>query len=192
MARPREFDPDEVLDRCMRLFWSKGYQATSLDDLLRETGLARQSLYGAFGGKHALFLAALRRYRERMAAMVSERFGGGVAPREALREFLLSIAEAPRERTRDGCFIVNSAVELAPRDPEAAEIVAAQNRHLERVFRSALERAREQGELPRGKDPRAVARFLLGFVNGLHVVAKAGADRATLRDMVKVALQALD
>jgi TetR/AcrR family transcriptional repressor of nem operon len=192
MGRPREFDPDEVLDQCMKVFWSKGYEATSLDDLLRETGLARQSLYNGFGGKHALFLAALRRYDEQSDQMLRESFEGNRPVRDALLTFMLGIVDRSEERRRRGCFMVNSAVELSPHDPETAKLVAAQHRSMERFLQRELEGAKARGEIPVEKNPRALARFLVGFLNGLNVVAKVNPDRAALRDMVNVALQALD
>jgi TetR/AcrR family transcriptional repressor of nem operon len=192
MGRPREFDPDAVLDQCMKVFWSKGYEATSLDDLLRETGLARQSLYNGFGGKHALFLAALRRYDEQSDQMLRESFGGNRLVRDALLTFMLGIVERSEERRRRGCFMVNSAVELSPHDPETARLVAAQHRSMERFLQRELEGAKARGEISVEKSPRALARFLVGFLNGLNVVAKVNPDRAALRDMVNVALQALD
>jgi TetR/AcrR family transcriptional repressor of nem operon len=192
MGRPREFDPDEVLDQCMKVFWSKGYEATSLDDLLRETGLARQSLYNGFGGKHALFLAALRRYDEQSGQLLRESFERDRPVRDALLTFMLAIVDRSEERRRRGCFMVNSAVELSPHDPETAKLVAAQHRSMERFLQRELEQAKARGEISVEKDPRALARFLVGFLNGLNVVAKVNPDRAALRDMVNVALQALD
>jgi TetR/AcrR family transcriptional repressor of nem operon len=176
----------------MQLFWSKGYEATSLDDLLRRTGLARQSLYNGFGGKHALFLAALRRYEEQSSDMLRESFEGDRTVREALLTFMLAIVDRNEEARRRGCFMVNSAVELSPHDPETAKLVASQHRFMEKFLRQALERAQARKEIAADKDPRALARFLVGFLNGLNVVAKVNPDRAALRDMVKVALQALD
>jgi len=192
MGRPRQFDPDEVLGQCVQLFWSKGYGATSLDDLLRETGLARQSLYNGFGGKHALFLAALRRYEEQSGERMRSCFAGAGPVRKALRGFMMGIVDRAGEQRRRGCFMVNSAVELFPHDPETARLVAAQHRFMEKVLRDALERAQERGELSPEKDPRALARFLVAVLHGLNVASKANADRATLQDVVRVALQALD
>lgn len=192
MGRPRQFDPDEVLGRCMQLFWSRGYEATSLDDLLRETGLGRQSLYNGFGDKHALFLAALRRYDEQSDEAMRSCFAGAGPVREALRGFMMGVADRAGERKRRGCFMVNSAVELSPHDPATAALVAAQHRFMEKVLRDALERAQERGEISAGKEPRALARFLVVVLHGLNVASRANADRATLHDVVKVALQALD
>ena len=192
MGRPREFDPDEVLEESMKLFWTKGYGATSLDDLLRETGLARQSLYNGFGDKHALFLATLRRYDEQAGAMLRGAFEGGHSVREGLKAFMMGIVDRSEEGRKRGCFVVNSAVELSPHDPETAKVVAAQQRFMERFLHRALEQAQEKKEISADKDPQALARFLVGFLNGLNVVAKVNPDRAVLRDMVKVALQALD
>lgn len=192
MGRPRQFDPDEVLGKAMRVFWARGYEGTSLDDLLRETGLARQSLYNSFGDKHALFLAALRRYEEQSDERMSAWFAGDGPVREALRSFMLGIVERSGEQRRRGCLMVNSTVELSPHDPETARLVAVQHRVMERILREAFERAQGRGEIPREKDPRALARFVVTVLDGLNVSTKANSDRATLHDVVKVALQALD
>src|SRR5512141_666494 len=98
MGRPRQFDPDQVLGQAMQLFWSKGYEATSLDDLLAETGLARQSLYNGFGDKHALFLAALRRYDEQSDEVMRACFAEAGPIRASLRGFMLAIADRAGER----------------------------------------------------------------------------------------------
>ncbi len=192
MGRPRQFDPDQVLGQAMRLFWARGYESTSLEDLLAETGLARQSLYDGFGDKHALFLAALRRYDQQTAAHLRECFSGATPIRQAVRSLMLGIADRAGQRKRRGCFMVNSTVERSFHDRETARLVAAQHRLMERLLHDALELARRRGELAAGKQPRALARFLVAFLDGLNVATKAGADRAALHDMVKVALQVLD
>ena len=191
MGRPRQFDPDEVLGVAMHLFWVKGYEATSLHDLLAETGLARQSLYNGFGDKHALFLAALRRYHEQSDEAMRACLGGERPIREALRAFMMGVAGRTGTRKRRGCLMVNSTVELAFHDRETARLVGAQHRLMEKVLHDALTQAQRRGELSPEKEPRALARFLVAFLDGLNVATKANADPATLNDMVKVALQAL-
>jgi TetR/AcrR family transcriptional repressor of nem operon len=192
MARPREFDADDALERATRVFWAKGFEHTSLDDLCAATGLNRSSLYAAFGAKRDLYLAALARYEDGSAA----RIGAALAARpirEGLRAFLDglvdSIVAGPGRR---GCFIGNCAAEMARLDRGAAARVRASLARIEAAFRNGLEEARARGELARSSDPAALARFLTAGVQGLRLVGKANPDRAALNDIASTLLRCLD
>ncbi|APR82975.1 Transcriptional regulator, TetR family protein [Minicystis rosea] len=192
MARAKEFDREEALDRAMHVFWRKGYEATSLGDLLEAMGIARQSLYDTFGDKHALFLEALARYEQGRAGKLHGCLETAPSVRRAFREIFEAILdESDKEKSR-GCLGVTAAVELAPHDPEIARRIAARQRALEDLFFRALERAREEGEIARAKDARALARFLLAALQGLRVSATADPKSPALRDIVNVTLAALD
>ncbi len=118
MARPREFDPDTVLERAMRVFWAKGYHASSLDDLCEAAKLNRPSLYAAFGDKRALFLATLDRYGDRAVARVTAALSRPVPIRDAIAAFLSEMIEQiVAGPGRAGCFIGNCAAEVAPQRP---------------------------------------------------------------------------
>ena len=190
MARTPEFDQEQVLDAALRAFWQKGYEATSLPDLLEATGLARQSLYNTFGDKRALFLASLRRYADVGVGRLSEALEGG-SVRAAIRgvfEDVLHCAERDR-----GCFLVNAGTELLPRDPEVGRLVASAMARQERALAEALRRGVRQGELH--LTPRRIeqtARFLVGALQGLRVMVKAMPDSPALQDVVAVALRAID
>lgn len=192
MARPREFDPDVALDRAMRAFWAKGYEATSLDDLCEATGLSRSSLYSAFGDKHALLLRTLDRYEEISAARIAEALGRRLPIREALAAlldgFVDRIVSGPG---RQGCFIGNCAAELARHDRQALDRVRRSLERTERQFREALESARVRGELAPSADPRALARFLAAGIHGLRLVGKANPERAVLNDIARTMLRCL-
>lgn len=192
MARPKEFDRDEVLDRAVQLFWQQGYDATSLDDLLRAMGISRQSLYDTFGDKHALFLASVERYRARSGESLRTCFVEAGGLRAGLRRLFLSIVDEPDEDKRRGCFMVNTAMELAAQDAEAAKLVAEHHRNLEGMFFRLVTAAIERGEISPKAKPRALARFLLMSLEGLRVAAKTDPNRAALRDMVDVTLEALE
>jgi TetR/AcrR family transcriptional regulator, transcriptional repressor for nem operon len=193
MARTKEFDPDAALRAALELFWERGYEATSMADLVERTGVARASIYATFGGKHELYLKALDRYGELtdpdLLAGLSR--PGPVLP--AVRALVERYAqEAAGEGGRRGCFVVNTAVELAPHDPLAARRVQANWDFLETALTSALMRARALGELAEGKDPRAIARFLLVLLQGLRVMGKAGTEPERLHDAAAQALALLD
>jgi TetR/AcrR family transcriptional regulator, transcriptional repressor for nem operon len=193
VARPRGFDESEALDRAMRTFWAKGYEATSLDDLCAATGLGRSSLYATFGDKRALFLRALDHYERASAARVEAALERPGPLRASVAAFVATlIDEIVAGPGRRGCFIGNTAAELARSDRVAATRVQRSLAHRERAFHKAIERAVERGELPRATDARALARFLTSGIQGLRLVGKANPDRAVLADIASVMLRCLD
>lgn len=192
VARTKEFDPEAALRAALELFWERGYAATSMADLVERTGVARASIYATFGGKRELYLKALDRYGELtdpgLLAGLSQ--PGPVLP--AVRALVERYArEAAGDGGRRGCFVVNTAVELAPRDPLAARRVQANWDFLETALTSALMRAQAQGELAEGSDPRALGRFLLVLMQGLRVMGKAATEPDRLRDAAAQALAVL-
>lgn len=190
MARTKEFEPLEALDAAMELFWRKGYEAASMRELLDAMGIGRGSFYGTFGDKHALFLSALDRFQEVRTSWVEEVLRGDGL--EGIEEvFRRSLDGLFQFQPRRGCLLANSAVELAPHDPDVAARISDYIRRTEDAFEGALERAKDRGEIRSESDPRALARFLVNTLHGLRVLARAGADRETLEDTVRVALGAL-
>jgi TetR/AcrR family transcriptional repressor of nem operon len=193
MARQKEFDRDEVLHKAMEVFWSRGYQGASIEDLVQHMGINRQSIYDTFGDKHALFLQALDRYREIQSRKVFEVLERPGSMKKNLRQlFEEAVARALSAEGRRGCFVGNSMSELAGRCKETATRTCNSVAAAEKIFQRALERGREQGDLPRVRDTRAVARFLYSSLQGLLLMAKATHDRRLLNDVVKVTLSVLD
>ncbi|WP_256106900.1 TetR/AcrR family transcriptional regulator [Streptomyces sp. ODS05-4] len=193
MARTKEFDPDAVLQRAMDLFWERGYEATSLADLVEHLGIGRASLYATFGSKHDLYLAAMRRYlRDSAAGFVTELAQPGPAL-PAVRAFVAGwVTDAVTDSRRRGCLVVNAAVELSPRDPEVARQVEVSWSVVETALVSCLLRAQAQGELAADKDPRAIAHLLLVVMQGVRVFARAAPDAERLNAATRLALAALD
>ncbi|MFG2646853.1 TetR/AcrR family transcriptional regulator [Streptomyces sp. NPDC048436] len=194
MARTKEFDPDAALQSALELFWRRGYEATSMADLVEALGIGRASIYATFGNKHELYLKALERYAgiqdPRLLAELSQPGPALPAVRAVVRRFG---AESSSEEARlNGCFITNTAAELGPHDAPAARCVERSWEHMETLLHSALVRAQAQGELPQGRDPRALARLLLTLMQGLRVVGKASRDPARVRDATEQALTLLD
>ncbi|MEO3753280.1 TetR/AcrR family transcriptional regulator [Streptomyces sp. B6B3] len=194
MARTKEFDPDAALQSALELFWLRGYEATSMADLVEHLGIGRASLYATFGSKHELYLKALDRYTETRDPLLLTELAqpGPILP--AVRAVVRRFAEeaVSPECRRKGCFVTNTAAELAPHDPAAARRVEISWEHLETPLHSALVRARAQGELPEDRDPRALARMLLVLLQGLRIVGKASNDPARVRDAAEQALALLD
>jgi TetR/AcrR family transcriptional repressor of nem operon len=193
VARTKEFDPDAVLQKALELFWERGYEATSMAGLVAHLGIARASIYATFGDKHALYLKAFERYLQLHDPAVVEMLSqpGPVLP--AVRRLVRAYAdESVNDEHRRGCMVVNSAIELMARDSQTARRVEASWDTLETALTSALTRARAQGELTGGKDPRALARFLLVLLQGIRVLGRAHADPGRLRDAAEQALALLD
>jgi TetR/AcrR family transcriptional repressor of nem operon len=193
MARQREFDADAALDRAMEVFWSKGYEATSLDDLCEVTGLSRSSLYAAFGSKRNLLLRSVERYvaqrNPRITAVLAQPGPVRDAFAALARQFIDQIVAGPGRR---GCFLGNCAAELPRSDRTALARVKQGLATTEAAFCGALVRARARGELPPGADVDALARFLTAGFQGLRLVGKVNPDRAVLEDIARTMLQCLE
>ena len=190
MPRTKEFEPQEALDAAMGLFWRKGYGATSMRELLDAMRIGRGSFYDTFGDKHALFLSALERFEEVRTSWIWETLEG--AGLDGIDEvFRRTVEGLVRFEPRRGCLLANTAVELAPHDAEVAEKISRHVRRTEGAFEGALVKAQKLGEISSGSDPKSLARFLVSNLHGLRVLARAGAERATLEDTVRVALESL-
>jgi len=182
-GRPKGFDESEVLERAMQLFWSQGYEATGLAQLLDTMQISRQSLYDTFGNKRALFQRAIQHYRATQlttALALLERPGSPKANVEAVASFFEQIAADQRGR---GCLVANALVEVAPHDPELAALLEDTLGLLEAGVRKALEQARELGEIPADRSPRALARALTNALIGMAVTGKLRPGREALEDI---------
>jgi TetR/AcrR family transcriptional repressor of nem operon len=193
MPRPREFEPEQVLDTAMREFWARGYRATSVDDLVRATGVKPGSLYSAFpGGKHALLMGSLNRYSK---LVVPQKLGDLEEPGASLAEvrayFDGLVTDLLSPEGRQGCLLVNSAIENAAADPEVAAVVRGHHARLEKCFTTALRTAQQRGEIPAAVDPVARAKGLVAASQGLMVIGKANPDEEVLRAIVDSAFAGL-
>jgi TetR/AcrR family transcriptional regulator, transcriptional repressor for nem operon len=192
MARSKEFDPEEALAAALDLFWQRGYEATSMADLVEHLGIGRASIYGTFGSKHELYLLALDRYIGATDAQVIERLSRPGRALPAVRDLVERYAAeaGSADSAGRGCLVVNAAVELLPGDETVARRVEASWRTLEVALATALSRARAEGDLRADADPVSLARFLLVVLQGLRVVGK-GTDPARIRDAARQAMAAI-
>lgn len=193
MARPAQFEREEVLEKAMQAFWDHGYCATSMADLVAATELKPGSLYAAFESKESLFLAALDHYGERSVAKIARALGEAASPLEGVRGYFRQLAaDAANPRAKRSCFLVNTVLELARQNKAVQKRV---NRHLESIeglFRSALEAAQASGELSPGKDPQALATFLMSNIWGLRVLGGTAPAPARTQAVVNQLLTVLD
>jgi TetR/AcrR family transcriptional repressor of nem operon len=191
MARRKSFDETQVLDAAIDCFRQKGLNAASIRDLAGEMGIAGPSLYNAFGCKRTLFFQALARYvecgmRSRFAEL--EAAGPKAAVLALFDDFLAKFRSAPRE----GCLLVNSAIEAPAGDAELGGRLALYLDEIRSFLHRNLAAARERGEISAGLDPQEAAELLLAVLLGLSVFARLGPDEAQLRAMLRPALSLLD
>ncbi len=192
MARPREFDEGEALDAAMDCFWRDGYEGTSVRDLAARMGITGASLYNAFGDKRSLFREVLQRYAERSTRERIARLESSLPPKQAVRAFLGEIVERSVDGDQRGCLLVNTALEVAPHDPELRATVASRLGEIEAFFRRTISAEQADGSVPSGRDPADLARLLLGVTLGLRVLARSNPQRELLEGVVRPALALLD
>ena len=193
MARPQMFDEQVVLDKAVQVFWRQGFEATSVDDLLEETGLARQSMYNTFGNKHAFYLAALKHYQDVLGARMLSTLKGAPNLKEAFRRlFEQVVGDAISETKGPGCMMVNAATELASRDVAVAALTLEAERDKERIFAELIRQAQVRGEVAGTKDPEMLAKFFYNTVLGLRVRATRKPNREELEPIVTATLSLLD
>lgn len=181
MPRVKEFDPDRALDAAMRVFWEKGYQGTSAQDLCDGTGLGRSSIYATFSSKRDLFTGALRRYDALMAERQDALLADTDLPlRERLRAVLATVVDDELGDGPRGCFAVNAAVEFGGRDAEVTALVEHTFARLRQALRTAIEAGRAAGEVDAGADAAVLADYVHTAMNGLRVMARTVRDRRRL------------
>jgi TetR/AcrR family transcriptional repressor of nem operon len=191
MSRPKEFDRAEALTAAKSVFWKKGYDATTTDDLRHAMSIGRQSLYDSFGGKRPLYLEVLQRYNtERVIAQITE-LRAAKSPLAGIRNLLLALAKEPEEKRKLGCFGVAAICAFGDQDPEVAAITHASSAVLGSALEEVLRKAKRMGEVKPSLEERAVAYFLQSTMVGMKLTARAGASPEVLRAIAATALKVL-
>lgn len=183
MARPREFDYDEVLDAAMRAFWARGYEATSVQDLMDATGLQKGSLYKAFGDKHSLFISALDAYMRQMADEHIALIRSDLPPREALRTYLYQGIDtmSGEDNEQCGCFAVNTVVELAPHDPEVQQLLLDHYQRKLDAIAEIVARGQATGDFRADIPAKQLAATFLTGVFGMILSLRGGLPAEQIR-----------
>lgn len=193
MARTKDFDEDEVLKKAIGLFWRKGYNATSMQDLVEGLGISRSSLYDTFGDKHTLYIRALESYQTSGSGQMCKIVTNSASAKEAIRQLLeLMIGELAADAERKGCFMVNAEVETAPHDEEVNSMICKNDQQVEEAFYAAIKKGQESGEIPATKDARVLARFTINTVKGIRVSAKSTNDRQYFDDIINLSMSVFD
>ena len=192
MARPKEFEPDAALTAAVDAFWGRGFERTSLDDLMAAMHVGRQSLYDTFGDKRELYLRALDAYRASTQAAMRGLFASGRPLRECFGAMLFGIVNEPRADHERGCLLLAANLERDLGDKDIARLVKTNQAEVEALFEEALQNAQRAGGLAAAKDPAALARFFMVTIQGMRATARARSDRAALEQVANLALSMLD
>lgn len=193
MARSKDFDEAEVLSKAVCIFWHKGYNGTSMQDLVDGLGISRSSLYDTFGDKHALYIKALDSYQRAGGSQMCDIINNSASAKDAIKKLLeLTMRDLLKDEQRKGCFMVNAEIELASLDAEVKDLICRNEQQFENAILSAIKKGQASGEVRNSQDSLALARFIMNAVRGMQVSAKATADKAFFDDIIKTTLSVLD
>ncbi len=188
MPWEKQFDVEEALTQAMQAFWARGYEATSMHDLVACMGINRGSLYATFGDKRSLFVQALHRYDAVHRRAWVEALGEAPSAKQTILDaFDGVIASVLKDGARDGCLLVNTALELSPHDAEISEIVREGLTEMEHFFRRMVKSGQAAGEIPADLDAVGAARALLSLFIGLRVLSRSRPEKALLRSIARQA-----
>jgi TetR/AcrR family transcriptional repressor of nem operon len=192
VGRPCEFDPKQALDAAMCVFWQRGYEATSLENLLEAMDLNKSSFYQAFGSKAELYQRCLETYRDANADRLRAALDQSASGLDFIKDVFKGIADGTNDKMgRAGCLLMNAASEFAQRDSKIAMLVARSLERVEDIFYAALCRAQAEGDIPRTADARSLALFLTTNLGGLRAMARAGANPEKIHIVVQVVMRSL-
>ena len=191
--RQKQFNVEEALDKAVATFWSRGYEAASMQVLQEEMGINRQSLYNTFGSKQNLFLTSLKHYHEHVIVKNFEPLLTAPSPKGAIREYFNQrVKDVDDPNIIDGCLVTNSLTELGLSDKEVKEQTRKTLDYMENVFYQAVQRGQALGEIDASKDAELMATQLLNNAQGLFVISKSGMSRKKLGALSDQFLEILD
>ncbi len=191
-GRPREFDIDRALEPATQQPWAVGYEATSLQDLLKSMGLSKSSLYQTFGNKHELFIRCLDHYQQSMVDKLNEQLDSSDSVKQFIGNFLEGvIAEAKNSSGRKGCLLVNTANELSQRDADIAKAVTDGTVNVAKLFQQAIELGKQKKEINVDTSTEHLVSYLITSISGLRTMIKAGAETSTLKPVTDLIIKTL-
>lgn len=193
MPKAKQFDETEVLVKAREIFTVKGYNGTSMDDLVQATGLSRSSIYDTFGDKHGLFLKSLTQYCCSQLGELEKQCSKTDSPKKKIRSiFDHTIKEILADKDRKGCLMVNMSMELNAVDKEVAAVSLANMEGMEQTFSALVKEGQAKGEIPKKFTPKAMGRLLYNSLMGLRVSGINRPDADSLKEVVKLTLSLLD
>lgn len=191
-GRPLQYDPAAAMDAATQTFWCRGYEGTSMQDLLSATGLSKSSFYQAFGSKHGALQQAIEHYCDSLTVRLRQRLMAAESGWAFIEGVLLAAAdEARSQEDPRGCLIVNVAMEFSGRDPVIGRLISGGVKRVTRIFIAAIKRAQREGSIPKEKDASVLGRYLLASLSGLRAMVKAGSSHAAVTEIAAVIMTAL-
>lgn len=191
MARPREFDREDALKAAMETFWTHGFEGAGMESLSAAMGIGRQSVYGAFGGKKALYLEALRAYNAGNVGALVSALRKAKSPMEGLKIVLLTPIELTGPERAKGCFGINAICEFGQSDDDVTAALSVSGRILHIALVDLVREAQTKGEIGPGVDPVVAAGLIQILLSGVKVAARAGTAPEAMRRVIDLALGAL-
>jgi TetR/AcrR family transcriptional regulator, transcriptional repressor for nem operon len=192
MARTKVFNEEVVLNKAVDLFWEKGYNGTSAQELVDGLGISRSSLYDTYGDKFQLYKSSLLQYRKQFGGSMIAMIDSSTDFEKTLKEiFHYVVTESLQEKCSKGCFMINSTIELASHNQEIAKIVNDNMQDIEDALFRLIKKGQKAKQFSKSLSPRSLARFVFNTISGLRVASKSGADKKVFDDIVKVTLSAL-
>ena len=193
MARTKDFDENEVLTKAIQLFWHKGYNGTSMQDLVDALGISRSSLYDTYNDKHTLFLKALESYQLAGCSKIQEIINQNTPAKETIQILLkLFTTELLGDKQQKGCFMVNAEIEVAPHDQEVNQVVCKNEQQMEAAFYQVVKKGQDNGEINNTEDALVLAKFVFNAVKGMQVTAKSTPNATSFANIIKLTVAALD
>ncbi|MCU0439903.1 MAG: TetR/AcrR family transcriptional regulator [Raineya sp.] len=191
MPRNKEFNQDEVLDKAIQLFWEKGYNACSMQDVVDGLGLSRSSIYDTFTDKKNLFLQSLKKYQEDYTSIVINMLNNSSDIRKTLEDIFDNIVQDVEKCLLKGCFMTNSTIELAHTDEEISQIINGNKQQIELALEKALQKGQDSGQISQKNNPKVLSKYLYSNLAGLRVIAKNKPHPDEIREVINVIMQAL-
>ncbi|GAB2675810.1 TetR/AcrR family transcriptional regulator [Flavihumibacter cheonanensis] len=190
-GRPKNYDKDKVLYAATNLFWEKGYESTSLEDLMRVMDLGKGSFYNSFGSKRDLFIECVRYYDSKAIDHIADLLANSERPIEEIKNIFRRCAESNKTAHFLGCFAGNIITELATIDPELTNLAKAHLKKLEALFLYHIKNAQRTGDIQISENPVFLARFLLNLWNGINITRRIYPNKKELINMIELHLTIL-
>jgi len=192
MARTKDFDENEVLTKAIQIFWHKGYNGTSMQDLVDGLGISRSSLYDTYTDKHTLFIKALESYQCKGASSIQALINTNGPAKATIKKLLeFAINDMLDDKQQKGCFMVNAEVEVAPHDAEVNNLVCKNDQQMEDAFYQVIKKGQDSLEITNLQDARALARFIFNAVKGMRVTAKSTTNKKVFEDIIGLTVSVL-
>lgn len=191
-GRPKIFDEKEVVEKAVNVFWTKGYEAASADELLEAMGIGKGSFYLAFkGGKKELYEKSLTQYAERFNRQFLHDISVSEDPVQLIREFFMALADDPKSKQMKGCYIGNALVQLSDGDADTKLIAAGLLSGFEGIFTDVIRKAQQQKKLKNNSRPEVLGKYLINLWNGVNVTRRSNPGDQHLKDVLEMSLEVL-